>query len=75
MRPFPFPSGSTPGDISIVFCQDHGGMTLTITDEGAGYFLTLKTDGDGVGLDPKEIVAIAQWAADACAEMDGAAKP
>jgi hypothetical protein len=74
MKPFPYPFDVTPGDINTSFCQDNGSMTVTLTDEGGGHFLIIKTEEQGVRLEPGELAAIAQWAADACAEMDEVSK-
>ena len=75
MTPFPIPAGSTPGDLINSFFQDHGSMNVRITDDGGGHFAVLKTEGDGVGLGPKELAALAEWCVAACAEMDAVVKP
>jgi len=71
MIPFPYPKGSTPGDVVNSFSQDSGSMDVRITDEGGGNFIALTVEGS-VSIDPEELTAVAKWCAEACAEMDDA---
>ena len=72
MTPFPTPKGSTLGDLVHAFTQDQGDCVITLLDEGGGHFVKIKTTEHGVDLDPDELVAIAKWCAETCAELDAA---
>ena len=76
MTPFPYPLGTTPGDVVVSFlsCGDGGkfggSVSVRLVDEGGGHFLELEIIDGKVRLDPPELIAIAAWCADTCAEMD-----
>ena len=58
-------------DVKFTFSGEFlGDGSITVCDEGAGAFVLIETNGDGLRLDPKELVDLGVWAVDACRTLD-----
>lgn len=47
-----------------------GPVVIAAVTEGAGAFIEMRIDDPPARLDPKDIDALARWAAEACDELD-----
>lgn len=47
-----------------------GEITITFQTEGAGTYLTIKTENEEWAINPEELMEFAQWAEKICQAMD-----